>query len=70
MTTAEILDLITQGGIIGLLVLITVGGWRRWFVWYWTYKELADERDWWRRMALSGGRLAEKATDLASKGDD
>jgi len=51
-----------------VMLLIIVGGARRWYVYNWTYRELAADRDYWRRMALAGGSLAEKAVD-AAKGD-
>jgi hypothetical protein len=66
MTVAELLDIVTKGGVIGLLLLITVGGWRRWYVWRWAYDEAIAERDWWRTMALRGTALAEKAADVAT----
>ena len=67
MTVAELLDIVTKGGVIGLLMVIILGGWRRWYVWKWAYDELRTERDFWRDMALSGGRLAEKATGIAEQ---
>lgn len=65
MTVVDLLDIVTKGGVIGLLLIIIVGGWRRWYVWKWNYDELLTERNFWRDMALSGGRLAEKATGIA-----
>lgn len=65
MTIPELLDTITQGGVVGILIIIVVGGWRRWYVWKWTYDEIVADRDWWRTTALRGTVLAEKATDVA-----
>ena len=67
MTVAELLDITTKGGVIGLLLIIILGGWRRWYVWEWNYDELVVDRNFWRDMALSGGQLAEKATAIAER---
>jgi hypothetical protein len=69
MTVQQILDLLTQGGVVSLLVLIVVGGWRRWYVWSWQYKEVVKDRDFYRTLAFRGTSLAEKATE-AAKGTD
>ena len=68
MDIAALLQVINDGGVIGLTVLIIICGARRWWVYAWAYKELVADRDYWRRMALAGGSLAEKAVD-AAKGD-
>ena len=67
MTVSEIVDVITQGGVVGLLVLIVVGGWRRWYVWRWAWEELQRDRDEWKALALRGTGLAEAATHAAKK---
>lgn len=67
MTISEFVDVITQGGVIGLLVLIVVGGWRRWYVWAWAYHELLQDRDEWKSLAMRGTGLAETATDAVAK---
>lgn len=69
MTVGQILELLTQGGVVGLLVLIVVGGWRRWYVWQWQYRDMQNDRDWWRKIALRGTGLAEVAADAAEKRD-
>lgn len=58
-----------------LLILILVGGYRKWWVWGWQLKEAETRCDAllsaanvreteWKDMALTGGRLADKAVGL------
>jgi hypothetical protein len=63
--SAAILKLITDGGIVAILVLTLIAGAKRWWVWGWTYTDLLAERDGWKTMALHGTTLAEKAVGLA-----
>lgn len=70
MTIEDILALITQGGVVGLLVLIVVGGWRRWYVWSWQYLDVIRQRDEWKDLAMRGTGLAEAATHAANKATD
>ena len=67
MTINDFLDILTQGGVVGLLILILVGGHRRWWVWGWQHKDTVRDRDVWKRLALRGTGLAEAATDAAKK---
>ncbi len=62
---AQILNIINNFGVVGLLVLILAGGMRRWWVWGWTYDDIVAERDTWKDLALSGTSLAERAVNLA-----
>lgn len=39
-------------GTAGLLAFALVGGWRGTYVWGRTYREMADDRDFWRAAAL------------------
>ena len=61
----QLLDVVTQGGVIGILVLIIAGGARQWWVWGWHYRIVVKDRDEWKRMALRNTVLAERATDAA-----
>lgn len=67
VTIPELLDVLTQGGVVGLLILILVGGHRRWWVWGWQHKDTVRDRDEWKALALRGTGLAEAATDAAKK---
>lgn len=72
----DIVQIIRDGGIIALLLVILLGGARGWWVFGNVYrdtiKELADryqdmrtERDEWRRQAMRGTTNAERATAIA-----
>lgn len=68
---ADILKYISQGGVLGILVIILLGGYRKWWVFGWQYKESEQrtskaehERDDWRDIALHGTNIAEQTVDL------
>lgn len=67
MTVQELVGLVTDGGVIALLILILVGGHRRWWVWGWLFRDTLRDRDEWKALALRGTGLAEAATDAAKK---
>lgn len=58
------LRIISDAGVIGLLVAILIGGSRGWWVFGHHYKNLMSERDEWRRLALNGNGLAERGTRI------
>jgi hypothetical protein len=67
----DILKIVSQAGVVGLLLIILVGGFRKWWVFGWQYKEaieqqkkIEQERDDWRNLALHGTNLAEQTVNL------
>jgi hypothetical protein len=70
LTIQEIVGLFSDAGVVGVLVFIIVGGYRQWFVWQWQYREKAREAEEWKRLALSGTALAEKAIGVAKQGQE
>jgi hypothetical protein len=80
ITFAELLKLISQGGVLGILIFMVFGGYKQWWVFGWTYREEKErtskaekERDDWRDLALHGTNLAEQTVDLfrrSSRGKD
>lgn len=71
MTVAELFKYVNDGGVIGLMIVILAGGFRRWWVWGWAYKDMEiakakmeQERDDWRQLALHGTSLAEQTVNL------
>jgi hypothetical protein len=63
-----LLDFITAAkdfGIAGFLILILVGGYRKWWVWGWLYEQKSKEAERWQDLALSSTSLAERVADLA-----
>jgi len=63
----SILGLINSGGIVGLLVLVLVGGYRRWWVYGREYDSVIEERNEWRRIALMSSDIAKTAVSLGSE---
>lgn len=68
MTSDEfgsIFRLVSDGGVIGLLIAILVGGVRRWWVFGWQHEEMRKDRDEWKALALHSITTAEAGTTLA-----
>jgi hypothetical protein len=70
LTIQELLDILSQAGVLGMLVFIIYGGYKRLWVWGWSYAEKAKEAEEWKRLALSGTALAEKAIGVAKQGQE
>lgn len=67
MTLAELLVYVRDGGTISVLLLIIVGGMRRWYVWGWYAEELAARiRDLEARLDRAT-RVAEAGTTAAAR---
>lgn len=66
---SSLLAFLRDGGIVSMLILIVVGGMRRWYVWDWQYRELEKQRDEWKELARGGTRLADRAVGLAERKD-
>jgi hypothetical protein len=61
-----ILDiLLGPAGALVFAILVIYGGWRKWWVFGWQYREKCDEADEWKKAALEGTRVASRAVDLA-----
>lgn len=56
----DLIQTISDAGTLGLMAVIIYGAAKEWWVWGWLYKELRQERNYWRDIAL-------RATDLAAK---
>lgn len=65
MDLNEIVMIADRGGVLALLVVIIWGGIRGWYVWRWQYKELEQDRDWWRSTAMRSVQITEAAVDQA-----
>lgn len=46
------LEWVERGGILALLLIIIAGGSRKLWVWGWQYREMEDDRNFWRDVAL------------------
>jgi hypothetical protein len=65
--SVESLTWVERLGVIGLLMVILIGGARRWWVFGWSYRELSRERDLWRNIALRGTKAAEESATVAAR---
>lgn len=54
------LDLITKGGIIGLLIAVLIGGMRQWWVFGWQYRQVVSERDEFKKALMDSLEVARK----------
>lgn len=68
MTLADLQELANGLGVVLLLLLILIGGYRQWWVFGWAYKEIKEDSSEWRRLALSGTELVEKAVEKTVSG--
>jgi len=67
MTIADIWNLISQGGLPVIALLILIGGHKKWWVFGWQYTELQTQLTEWRELALNGTLAADKALGLAER---
>lgn len=64
---ASTVEWIQTGGFVGLLILIVMGGFRRWYVWAWQYDEKSKECEQWKTIALGSLTHANKAVQIAER---
>lgn len=74
MDVKSIVDLLSQGGAISILAWFLVAGFKGWIVWGREFereiarrKEVEQERNDWRDLALRGTNLAESLTEVTEK---
>jgi hypothetical protein len=60
----EVYKTIVDGGPLGILLLILWGGSKQIWVWGYQYREMKEDRDRWRDLALAGTDVAEKAVEV------
>lgn len=66
-STQTIIDLISQGGALALLVFVVVGAVREWWFTGAAYRRLEVERDEWKQMALRSLDTADRAVTLVER---
>lgn len=57
----ELVSLLSDAGIVGMLIFVLAGGQRGVYVWRREYEELKKDRDWWRETALRALDVGEEA---------
>lgn len=65
MTIVELVQVLRDGGMLAGLLLILVGGFRRWWVWGYQLVEMQRERDEWKGLFLRSMKVAETAVSVA-----
>ena len=55
-----IFDYADRLGVVAMLIVIILGGFRGWWVWGRDYKKMEQEKNDWRNLALSGTELADR----------
>lgn len=61
----SIMSLLGKGGTTALLVMVLLGGFRRWWVFGWHYLEMQRDRDEWKALALRASMLADRVVSVA-----
>lgn len=74
MDVKTLVDLISNGGAVGLLAFFLVAGYKGWIVWGREFtreterrREVEKERNDWRDLALRGTNLAESLTEVTER---
>lgn len=62
--------LLSDVGTVAILVLILISGARQYWVWGWTYEKERKDKQEWRRIALSTGKVADRAVSHLSRRDE
>jgi len=65
MPTDQLFDIISSGGVVGVLTVIVVGALKEWWVPGKVHRRVVTEKDFWRSHALKSTNLAEAAIRLA-----
>jgi hypothetical protein len=56
--------LLGPAGTLVLALTILFGGWKKWWVFGWQYKDAVTEKNEWKEAALRGTALAEKVVSI------
>lgn len=74
MDVKSLVDIISQGGAVGLLAFFLIAGFKGWIVWGREFnrevtrrQEVEKERNDWRELALRGTNLAESLTQVQER---
>lgn len=63
---ADLLSLVDKGGVVAALAMVVIAVIRGWLVPGHSYRDLMEDRDFWRQAALTTTNAAEKAVSIAS----
>lgn len=69
--TTTLIDIVSKGGVIGLLTLIVIGFYKEWIVTGPSHRrdiaKCEREADEWKQLALAGTELAERHLDVVAR---
>ncbi len=66
---SDVLDYLNTGGVVALLLLIIITGWREDWVWGAFYRRKERECNAWRDLAMKNLTTASEAITLAEEGE-
>lgn len=61
----QIVRVVSDLGIVGLLLVILVGGAKRWWVFGWQYDAKEREAEEWKELAIKGTEMSRNAVGVA-----
>lgn len=64
-TLGQLVQLVRDGGAITGLLILLIGGHRRWWVWGYQLAEMRRERDEWKTLFLRSMKVTEVAVSVA-----
>lgn len=67
MDFTQIIQTVRDAGVSGLLIFALIGGFRKWWVFGWIYKDVCKEKEEWKQLALHGTNLSETSVQVAKK---
>lgn len=67
ISISEIVGVVRDAGVLGILIVIIYGGSKQWWVWGWQYLETLKELNMWKEMAISGLLMAQKSVETNEK---
>lgn len=67
ITLSQVITTVRDAGAIGILVMILLGGYKKWWVWGYMYESAIKERNEWRNIALRGTELADRIVEVTTK---
>lgn len=67
MSFQELIQVLRDAGVTGLLIFALIGGFRKWWVFGWHYSDVVKEKNEWKQLALGGTHLSERAVEVAKQ---
>lgn len=65
--TISLYNIIQTGGVVAVLLVIILGGVRKWWVFGWQYQRVEESNERWMELALRSTNLAESLDTVAKR---